>query len=87
MGIESLLGCFKIEWLALFSAVGGEGWIIYFHRWVLEMELSFGFYGEGRRDCSRLVPEAGKNKLPANLITGLLLGVLNRQGDVVMTEI
>lgn len=64
--------------------------VIYFHRSVLEMELSFGFYGEGRRDCSRLVPEAGKNMLPANLITGLLLGVFNgwnRRGDVVMTEI
>ena len=34
--------------------------VIYFHRSVLEMDLSFGFYGAGRRDCSRLVPEAGK---------------------------
>lgn len=31
---------------------------------VLEMELSFGFYGEGRRDSSRLFPEAGKKYAP-----------------------
>lgn len=44
------------------------------------MELSFGFYGEGRRDCSRLFPEAGKNMLQENLITGLLLGVFQLVG-------
>lgn len=45
---------------------GRKGWlrVIYFHRSVLEMEIYFGFYGEGRRNCSRLFPEAGKNYAP-----------------------
>lgn len=63
MGLKSLLHRFEIKWLALFSAVG---WlqVIYFHRSVLEMEIYFGFYGEGRRNCSRLFAEAGKNYAP-----------------------
>lgn len=55
-------------------------WVMCFHRSVLEMELSFGFYGEGRKDGRRLFPEAGKNTLQENLITGLLLGVFQLVG-------
>lgn len=66
MGLTSPLRRFETKRPALFSAVGGRVGCeqSYSHRLVLEMEIYFGFYGEGRRHCSRLFPEAGKNYAP-----------------------
>lgn len=61
MGTTSALSCFQIKLLALFSAVESR---ICFHTSVLETERSFGFSGKGKRDCSRLFPEAGKKHAP-----------------------
>lgn len=63
---------------------GRKGWlqVIYFHRSALEMELSLGFYGEGRRDSSRLFPEAGKNYAPGEFNHRASAGSFSMAGTV-----
>jgi hypothetical protein len=54
------------------------------------MELSFGFYGEGRRDCSRLFPEAGKKYSPGEFNHRASAGSFSIDGlsrKFLMTEI
>lgn len=57
-------------------------WVIYFHISVLEMELSFGFYGEGRREYSRLFPEAGKKYAPGEFNHWVSIGSFSVGGTV-----
>lgn len=68
---------FQSQIVGVVSSCGRRGWswVICCHLTVLVMELSVGFYGEGKEDCSRLFPEAGKNMLQEIFITGLHLGV------------
>lgn len=46
------------------------------------MELSFGFYGEGRREYSRLFPEAGKKYAPGEFNHWVSIGSFSVGGTV-----